>query len=220
MTATAHSILDAEVLPIRVMIVDDHPTVRRGLAMLLAAYGPKFDVVAEAANAEEALSRVAAARPQVVLTDLHMKPTDGIALMRQMRERFPALDVHFVVFTSFGQKERVRESFEAGARGFVVKDSEEGELVRAIDSVMSGYLHCSAEFGPIGLRKSGQAVATFRERQVLECIAEGLRVKHIARRLDIGPRTVETHRAHIIRKFNLEPGQLIKFAIERRWEST
>ena len=118
---------------VRVLIVDDHPIVRRSLSELLGNCGPAMQVVAQAASAEEALQLAAQCQPDIVLTDLNMKPTSGVELIRQLGQHHPAM--RCVVFTASTQDEHMLQAFDAGAHGFVVKESEAGELVSAIGAV-------------------------------------------------------------------------------------
>ena len=201
--------------PIRVMIVDDHPSLRRGIRALIDAHAPKFEVVAKAGSAVDALNQLDAARPHVVLTDLNMTPTGGIELIGRLRAL--RRDLQFVVLTVSADNEHIRAAYDAGALGFVSKEAEEGDVVRAIEAVMRGSVHY-----PAGLRdalRTEKPGATPREREVLGCIAENLTNKQIARRLGIGERAVETHRANIMRKFGLATTpQLIGFAKDGRWK--
>lgn len=205
-------------VPIRVMLIDDHATLRHGVRKLLEAYAPRYDVVAEAKDADQALSRFEAARPDVVLMDLNMRPVGGIQLMDMLHRRFPDQDPQFVVFTAEGDKQRARASFGAGARGFVSKDSEMGELAEAIDNVVAGRVHCAAEFHPGLWSRSRGPTPTHRQLQVLEHMAVNSQSRYIAEQMKITAATVDRFRTQIIRKFDLEPGELVAFAVERRWE--
>ena len=102
--------------PIKLLIVDDHPIVRRSLISLLTAYGPQFQVVAQAHNAQEALEQALLNPPDVVLTDLQMKPTSGIELIARLSQRQPL--IRFVVFTASTQEEHMLQAFDAGAAGY------------------------------------------------------------------------------------------------------
>lgn len=206
---------------VRVVIVDDHPSVRRGLRALLQAHGERFCVVGEAGSVEDALVLLRTVEADVVITDLHMRPLDGLELMARRREERP--DERFVVFTAELSVERARRALQAGAGALVVKDADEGEVVRAIEAVAAGYVHLPAGLAR-ALNEPAPAAAkpqpTLRERDVLGCIAQGLTNKEIARRLGMEPRTVESHRAHIMRRFDLgSSAQLVKFAVERTWDT-
>ena len=199
--------------PIKLLIVDDHPIVRRSLISLLTAYGPAFQVVAQAHNAEEALVQAELTSPDVVLTDLQMKPTSGIELITRLSQRQPG--IRFVVFTASTQEEHMLQAFDAGAGGYVVKESEEGEIVKAIEAVMSGATHYPAGLRRALDRRRSQPALTARETEVLALIARGLTSKEIARELGIDFRTVDTHRANIRQRFGLDSSAaLLRFALK------
>jgi DNA-binding NarL/FixJ family response regulator len=198
---------------IRLLIVDDHPIVRHSLSALLGAYGPPMQVVAQAGSAEEALVQAEQTQPDIVLTDLQMKPTSGIQLIEQLSQRQPA--IRYVVFTASTQDEHMLQAFDAGAQGFVVKESEAGELVKAIEAVMGGATHFPAGLKRALDRRRQQPALTVRETEVLALVAQGLTSKAIARALDIDSRTVDAHRANIRQRFGLESSAaLLRFAME------
>jgi DNA-binding NarL/FixJ family response regulator len=198
---------------IRLLIVDDHPIVRHSLSALLGAYGPPMQVVAQAGSAEEALVQAEQTQPDIVLTDLQMKPTSGIQLIEQLSQRQPA--IRYVVFTASTQDEHMLQAFDAGAQGFVVKESEAGELVKAIEAVMGGATHFPAGLKRALDRRRQQPALTVRETEVLALVAQGLTSKAIARALNIDSRTVDAHRANIRQRFGLESSAaLLRFAME------
>jgi len=199
--------------PIRLLIVDDHPVVRHSLISLLSAFGLPIEVVAEARNAEEALVHAEQSQPDIVLTDLQMKPTSGIELIHQLSRRQPG--IRYVVFTASTQDEHMLQAFDAGAQGFVVKESEAAELVKAIEAVMGGATHYPAGLKRALDRRQQQPSLTARETEVLALVAQGLTSKAIARALDIDPRTVDAHRANIRQRFGLDSSAaLLRFALE------
>ena len=198
---------------IRLLIVDDHPIVRHSLSALLDAYGPPMQVVAQAGSTEEALVQAEQTQPDIVLTDLQMKPTSGIQLIEQLSQRQPA--IRYVVFTASTQDEHMLQAFDAGAQGFVVKESEAGELVKAIEAVMGGATHYPAGLKRALDRRQQQPALTVRETEVLALVAQGLTSKAIARALDIDSRTVDAHRANIRQRFGLDSSAaLLRFAME------
>ena len=200
--------------PIRLLIVDDHPIVRHSLCTLLSAYGSQFDVVAQARNAQEALEQAQLTPPDVVLTDLQMKPTSGIELIAMLHQQQP--EVRFVVFTASTQEEHMLQAFDAGAAGFVVKESEEGEIVKAIEAVMHGSTYYPAGLGRALERRRQQPALTAREAEVLALIAKGQTSKEIGRALGIDFRTVDAHRANIRQRFNLDSSAaLLRFAVQQ-----
>jgi two-component system, NarL family, nitrate/nitrite response regulator NarL len=202
--------------PIRLMIVDDHSTMRRGLRSLLSAYVSRFEVVGEAASAQEALSHADLNNVDVVLTDLQMRPIGGIELMGLLRQQRP--DLKFVVLTASTQHEHMLQAYDAGAGGYVVKESEDGEIVRALEAVMGNAIHYPAALHGALERRRLEPVLTNREREVLALVAKGMTTKEVARMLDIDPRTVDAHRGNIKQRFNLASGAaLLRFAMH--WQN-
>jgi len=198
---------------IRLLIVDDHPIVRQSLSALLDAYGPPMQVLATAGSAEEALVLAEQHPPDIVLTDLQMKPTSGIQLIQQLSQRQP--DIRYVVFTASTQDEHMLQAFDAGAQGFVLKESEAGELIKAIEAVMGGATHYPAGLKRALDRRQQQPALTARETEVLALVAQGMTSKEIARTLAIDSRTVDAHRANIRQRFGLDSSAaLLRFAME------
>jgi DNA-binding NarL/FixJ family response regulator len=189
---------------IRVLVVDDHEVVCRGLTALLASTGDLV-CVGTAGSGEEALAAVARHAPDVVLLDLSMPNGDGISVVRALREA--DRPVRALVLTSFQEPERVLEVMRAGADGYLLKDSSaEGILdgVRAaaaggapLDPVVAGSLL-------VDLRQHALTDGlTGREREVLELIRQGLPNKSIARRLQITERTVKAHVTHVLQRLGV-----------------
>ncbi|MES2950749.1 MAG: response regulator transcription factor [Pseudomonadota bacterium] len=206
---TPHSSSQA---PIRLMVVDDHQSVRQGLISLLAAYSQNIQVVAEAQNADEALMHAEHALPDIVLTDLQMKPTGGIQLVQQLRQRQP--QIRYVVFTASEEPEPMLQAYAAAVQGFVCKGTDISEIVRAIESVMAGSTHYPAGLKQALDRQSQQPVLTEREKEVLHYVGKGMTGKEIGRILHIDHRTVDTHKGNIRQRFNLDSSAaLIRFAI-------
>jgi two-component system, NarL family, nitrate/nitrite response regulator NarL len=199
--------------PIRLLIVDDHPVLRDSLVNLLTAYSPRIQVLGQAGNVQDALTFAKKNPLDIVLTDLQMKPQNGIELINLLRQCQPS--IRYVVFTALTDAESLLQAFDAGAEGFLTKDSEAKELVQAIESVMEGVTYYPADLKHIISRRQQKPTATPREREVLALVAHGLTSKEIARKLSIDPRTVDVHRANIRQRFNLDSGAaLLRFAIE------
>ncbi len=199
--------------PIRLLLVDDHPLVREGLA---ARFGSEADitVVGEAASAEEALRLAAETTPHVVLTDIGMRGTNGIELTRQMMRSASPPSV--LILSMYDNPEYAQQALAAGARGYVIKDSPSIDILTAIRTVASGGTWISPELAQKLFRPATPRVQlSEREQQILALLADGRSSKEIARRLDIGVRTVETHRQSIRRKLDLEgQAELIRYAVE------
>ncbi|MEO5795367.1 MAG: response regulator transcription factor [Rhodoferax sp.] len=201
--------------PIKLLIVDDHPIVLHSLVSLLTTYGPPVQVVAQARGAEEALVLAEQSQPDIVLTDLRMHPTSGITLIERLSARQPG--IRYVVFTASTQEEHMLQAFDAGAAGFVVKESEVEVIVQAIEAVMGGSTHYPAGLMRALERRQQQPSLTAREAEVLALVAQGLTSKEIARFLGIDFRTVDAHRANIRQRFHLDSSAaLLRFAMENR----
>lgn len=200
----------AEADTIRVLVVDDHAVVRRGLLAFLEGESD-FDVVGDAEGGVEAVDLLArldaqGMRPHVVLMDLQMRPVDGIESTRMVRAEYD--DVEIVALTSFGEPKRVQRALEAGASGYLLKDADADEVAAAIRAAHRGEL----QLDPAVARRlmstlqeprafSGELTA--RELDVVALIGEGKANKEIALQLGIGERTARTHVSNILRKLGL-----------------
>jgi DNA-binding NarL/FixJ family response regulator len=191
---------------LRVMIADDHPVFRGGLRALLAT-DPDLDVVAEAADGAEAIGLTASEQPDVVLMDLHMPDIDGVAATREILLANPQVAV--LVLTMFDDDDSVFAAMRAGARGYLLKGTNQADVVRAVHAVGTG----GAVFGPAVAQRvleffahgeTRQVVAfpqlTDREREVLDLVAQGLPNSRIAGRLFISEKTVRNHVSNIFTK--------------------
>ena len=180
---------------IRVVVVDDHAVVRRGLEQLLSA-AADVDVVGTAGDGADALTVVRATRPDVVLMDLQMPGVDGVEATRAITDEGLA-DV--LVLTSFSDSERIVAALDAGALGYLLKDADPEEVLAGIRSVSRGEspIHPRAARQLLGARSARPAPSgpdlTPREREVIELVRKGLANKQIARRLGISERTVKAH---------------------------
>ncbi len=193
---------------IRVLIADDHAVVREGLRAFLALQDD-VEVVAEAADGEEAVSAVERLTPDVALVDLVMPRVDGIEAIRRMRASTPATRV--IVLTSFVDEDKMLPAVRAGAAGYLLKDVQPQELVGAIRTVHGGgtLLHPTVveelvrEVSRDDARTPADNPLTEREREVLALIARGRANKAIAFELGVAEKTVKTHVSNILAKLNL-----------------
>jgi DNA-binding NarL/FixJ family response regulator len=188
---------------IRVLLVDDHPLVRHGLTDLLAATDD-LRVVAAVDDGDAAAAAAVEHRPDVVLMDLSMLRMDGIVATRELLAAVPTARV--IVLTSFCENERIHDALEAGAIGYLLKDAEPEDVVRAVRDAAAGDAPLSPRAARALLpqnRRPGRATTdalSAREREVLSLVAAGLPNKSIARRLDISEKTVK---AHLTRVFSV-----------------
>ena len=198
---------------IRLLLVDDHPLVRDGLRARLEVV-PRFEVVGEAGNADEAQAQLAALRPTLVLMDVGMKGTNGIDLTAALLERDPALLV--LMLSMYDNPEYVQRAMQAGARGYVLKDAPASEIIAAIEAVAGGGTFLSPAVSRRLFRNQApRPLLSSRESEILSALARGLASKQIAREMDVSVRTVEAHRQSIKRKLSLEgQAELIKYAVE------
>ena len=193
---------------IRVLVVDDHTVLRKGLCSLLT---PKYgvEVVGEAGDGIEGVAQARALRPDVILMDLAMPRKTGLDAILEIRREDP--EARILVLTSFGEEAKVAAAVQAGAMGFLLKDSSLDELVHAIRTVHMGNLQLPQDLarkamaGLYGLEERPAAVEqlTRRELDVLKCIAQGMSNEEIAQELGITGWTVSSHVHNLLDKLNL-----------------
>jgi len=205
---------DSTDVPIRIMLVDDHPLVRDGLRARLEAV-PHLCVVAEADSGADALAEAGRTPIDLVLMDITMRDGSGIEATARLTQRHP--DIAVLMLSMHDKLEYVTQAMQAGARGYVLKDAPGKDIVLAIDTVMAGGIYYSAALARQLARPASvqDQQLTVREQEVLRHLANGESNKQIARELDLSVRTVETHRLNIKRKLGIEgQAELIKFAVQ------
>jgi DNA-binding NarL/FixJ family response regulator len=207
---------------IRVLLVDDHKVVRRGLRGFFELLDD-IDVVGEAEDGRQAVDLVEALQPDVVLMDLLMPVMDGISATAEIKARFP--DVEVVALTSFIEEERVTAALEAGATGYLLKDADADDVAVAIRRAHAGEVHLDPQVARLLTRRirtrredaPAHEPLTEREREVLSLVAKGHSNKEIAALLDITERTARTHVSNILGKLDLASRtQAALWAIEHR----
>lgn len=191
--------------PIRVMLVDDHTMVRRGLATFLKAFDD-LELVGEAADGEAAIQLCARILPDVVLMDLVMPDVDGVTVTRAIRQRFPTVQV--IALTSFKDEKLVQNTLQAGAIGYLLKDVSADQLAQAIRAAHAGRATLSPEAAQVLVLAATQPLQpghdlTERERAVLALMVEGFNNTEIAEKLVVSPSTIKSHVSHILAKLGV-----------------
>ena len=206
-------------MSVRILIVDDHTVVRAGLAMLVNAEDD-LNVVGEAGSAREAIFEARTTKPDVVLMDVMMPDLSGIEVVPQILHELPEAKV--LVLSMQDDPRYVREAFEAGASGYVLKEAADTELVAAIREVAGGGRYVNPELGARLVaaetderRRAEEDPLSDREREVLRLLALGHTNQEIAKELYISVRTAATHRAHIMQKLRLSSrAELVRYALD------
>lgn len=202
---------------IRLIIVDDHPVVREGLAGMLAKQ-PDFEVVAMAANGAEGVALAAEHQPDVILTDLRMPVMDGVAAIEAIRKERPAANI--LVLTTYDSDADIVRAIEAGATGYLLKDAPPEELFRSIRAAARGESALSpAVAGRLmsRMRAPAEENLSAREIEVLDLVARGASNKEIGKRLHISTATVKTHLVHIYGKLGVnDRTSAVTAALERK----
>ncbi len=205
----------------RVLLVDDHPVVRKGISSCLARHAHLL-IVGEAADGPEAVAKARELVPDIVLLDIDLPRMSGLAVAEVLRKELPNIKV--LILSMYQRAEHMPRIFQSGARGYVLKSASPEELVKAIETVMVGECYFSPEVARLALNQfvqgngHGQDVAelTNREREVLIQVAGGFSNKEIASNLNVGVRTVETHRERIMRKLAIHSvAGLTRFALAK-----
>jgi NarL family two-component system response regulator LiaR len=194
--------------PIRVMIVDDHPVVRRGIKSLLGEE-EDIQVVGEAVNGRDALEKVESLKPDVILMDLVMPEMTGIEAIEKITASHP--DARILVMTSFAADDKVFPSIKAGALGYLLKDSDPEDLIRMIRQVHRGELSIHPTIARKVIQELNRPAKepltpspiTEREVEILQLLAQGMENKEIAARMVVQDATVRTHVSNILRKLQL-----------------
>jgi two-component system response regulator NreC len=211
-------------MKIHILLADDHTILRAGLRMMLNAQ-PDMEVVGEAQDGRQAIAEALRLQPDIVLMDITMPDINGIEATRQIKKLLP--EVKVLVLTMHENDEYIFQALRAGASGYILKEAADTELITALHVIQSGqfYLSPTAQSVMIGdylhrvrvgEEKDSYNSLTEREREILKLVAEGYTNNQIAERLVISPKTVDTHRTHVMDKLNLHSrAELVKYAIRR-----
>ena len=210
---------------IRIVLADDHVTVREGLKLLIEAQ-PDMQVVAEASDGSIAVEQARALKPEVVVMDISMPGMNGLVATRALRAQMPGTAV--IILTRHGDDAYLQELLRAGAAGYVLKQSPATELLQAVRAVAAGGQYLDSTLtarvtaGFVGRKSKGLnqpgAALTERESEVLRLIASGYSNKEIAVQLDLSVKTVEVHKANSMRKLGLTGRiDIVRYAILQDW---
>jgi DNA-binding NarL/FixJ family response regulator len=211
--------------PMRIVIVDDHAVVRRGVRSLLESH-PGWEVLAEGSTGREAVELVKRLRPNVVVMDLSLPELNGLDATRQILKESP--DTEVLVLTMHHSEQLARDVLQAGARGYVLKSDADQSLIAAVESlaqhkpfltskvtefVLDGFMRQSETEGDAAPKDA----ATPREREIIQLLAEGHSNKEVASTLGVSVKTIEAHRANIMRKLHLRSiSDLVRYAIRNK----
>lgn len=207
-----------------ILLVDDHPIVRRGIADLINAE-PDLAVCGEAGNMQDAMSEASRLKPELMIIDVSLDGNNGIELMKNLTTRWSTLRI--LAYSMHDEAIYAERALRAGAKGYVMKESDPDALLKAIREVIKGKLYLSEAMSDrllgklVGAGNSEAATASpvdklsDRELEVLEMLGKGLGTSQIAEKLCLSVKTIETYREHLKQKLNLASGQeLLRYAIE------
>lgn len=204
----------------RILLVDDHAMVRRGFRMILSQHPEEFEVVGEAGTGEQALGLARELRPDLVILDVAMPQMNGVEVTRQLTQNWPGIRV--LILTMHKDSNYVRETLRAGAKGYVLKESVDAELILAVRTVAGNEAYIAPGVSNTVLSDYQRFVGspldllTARELDVFRLLAEGKPAKDIAAELNISVYTVDAHRNRIFRKLQLRSSaELVRFAIRQ-----
>ncbi|MGH8674750.1 MAG: response regulator [Burkholderiales bacterium] len=206
-------------MTIRVLLVDDHAVVRDGVGYLLGAQ-PDMRVIGSFGDGREAVRYAMSEHPDVAIVDIAMPGMNGIEVARQIHDACPA--THILMLSMYANPEYVHQSFQAGAQGYVLKESAGSEVVNAVRAVCEGRRYFSRRISGDSLERylgerAGEnplLLLSARERQVLQLVVEGRTSAEAAQLLHLSPKSVETYRSRVLKKLELEDvPALVKFAI-------
>lgn len=205
---------------IRLAIAEDHQSLIDGLELLLK-YEDEIEIVGTANDGQALLGIVQKKEPNVVITDIRMPKMDGIQATKIIKKEFPHINV--LAFTMFDQDEAVTQMLDAGASGYILKNTSLNEVLKAILTVADGktYFDSNINVSGFGQEKSNskKGLLTKRQKEILALIAQGKTSREIAEELFIGIHTVDTHRKNMIRILGIKgKGELLRYALEKKYK--
>ncbi len=211
-------------MSIHILLADDHTILRAGLRMMLNAQSD-FEVIGEAQDGRQAIQEAQRLQPDVILMDITMPDMNGIEATRQIKKLLPETKV--LILTMHEHDEYVFQALRAGASGYMLKEAADTDLISALRVIQNGQFYLSPTAQSVmvgdylqrvrtGEEKDSYSSLTEREREILKLVAEGYTNNQIAERLIISPKTVDTHRTHVMDKLNLHSrAELVKYAMRR-----
>lgn len=203
-----------------ILIVDDHDIVREGIRKILAA-NSRWEVIAEARDGKEGVAKAIELKPDLVVVDFSLPLINGLEVTRQIRSHLPETEV--LIFTMHDNDALIADILEAGARGYLLKSDGTSLLLEAVAALsvhrpfFTGKIATALVESSLKKRSSSSGMLTRRERGIVQLVAEGHSNKQIASILNIGLKTVETHRASVMRKLNFtSSAQLVRYAVRNK----
>lgn len=204
---------------IRILIVDDHPLVRQGIAAALST-ATDIRIVAEASDGEQALAKARSTTPDLILLDIALPGKNGLEVLKQLQAEMP--HIHVLILSAFPEKQYAVRCLANGAKGYLTKQSATEELMRAVRKVMRGGKYVSASMADLLAAEIGtdagrlpHELLSDREFQVLCLLGQGKTVSQIADTLSLSLSTINTHRAHILEKMKMETtAQIIRYVVD------
>ncbi len=204
---------------IRLAIAEDHQSLIDGIKLLLE-YEDDIEIIGTANDGEELLHLVRLKQPNVVITDIRMPKVDGISATKQIKEEFPHTKV--LGFTMFDQQDAINQMLDAGASGYLLKNSPLEEVLKAVRSVYNGDTYFDANIkveDDSNINKKAKGKLTKRQIEILALVGQGKTSREIADELFIGVHTVDTHRKNMIRILGLQgKGELMRYALEKKYK--
>ena len=212
-------------MAVRILLADDHGVVRKGLRFILDRQ-PGIEVVGEAADGREAVRLAEATSPDLVIMDIAMPLLNGIEATSQMLKRNPAIGV--IILSMHSDEDYLLSALNAGAKAYLLKESAEDDLLRAIQAVMRGMPFFSPEIARTMLEdyirflqqrnlQDSYDLLTEREKEVLQLLAEGKANKEVAAILNVSVYTIDTHRMHLMQKLNLHnTAEIVLYAVRKK----
>jgi two-component system response regulator NreC len=209
---------------LRILLADDHTLLRQGLRKILQERSD-WEVVAEAGDGREAVRQTLAVQPDIAILDIGMPLLNGIEATRQIVRRLP--DIHILILSMHANEAYIIQALKAGAKGYLLKDSADTDLIRGVVAVASGKSFFSPAVAKVMLddyvrHLTEKGIAdrfdslSEREREIFQLVAEGHSNKEVAELLSVSPTTIETHRAHILQKLDVHnTAELVLYAVRR-----